>query len=287
MAIDAGHVHLLVCRGDLLLTTSGSLLLLTTTGAAASRVRDREDFYPLHLAAMNESGYAEAMVNELLRPGLNKECCSMEDRQGMLPVHLACRNHGSSAGAEHPLLLQLTAASGAMFHEMMRVYPEAVRHLDRSDMLPLHHACGNEAKSGLEMVVECLAAYPQGALSEDRQGMLPLHHAVTNMSPDGVSLCLEVLSKAPSAVRHQDREGRTPLHYACLSVDPYDIVDMLLREYPEGANVADINGMLPLHWAAKNEHAEAKDLVDQLMCVNLDGKVPALIRCSDQCVYRC
>lgn len=29
--------------------------------------------------------------------------------------------------------------------------------------------------------------------------------------------------------------------------------------------------MLPLHFAAKNEHPEAKDLVDQLLCVHFEG----------------
>jgi len=124
-----GHLPLHLASTSNGVQSADMVVFLLRLFPGASGVRDREDFYPLHLAAMNESGYAEAMVNELLRPGLNMECCSMEDRQGMLPVHLACRNHGCSAGA--------------MFHEMMRVHPEAVRHLDRSDMLPLHHACGN------------------------------------------------------------------------------------------------------------------------------------------------
>jgi len=221
----------------------------------ATYARDREENYALHHASKNEGAGAEAIVNELLRAGLNMNCCDKEDRQGMLPMHLAARNQGPGAGA--------------MFHEMLRVFPEGVRHQDRGDMLPLHHAVANESRSGMEIVVECLAAYPEGALHCDRMGMLPMHHAVTNLSPDGVAVCLEVLSKAPLSVIQQDREGRLPLHHACLSTDPYHIVDMLLREYPEAANVADMNGMLPLHWAARNSHPEAKDLVDQLLCASL------------------
>lgn len=50
-----------------------------------------------------------------------------------------------------------------------------------------------------------------------------------------------------------------------------------------------MNGMLPLHWAAKNTNPEAKDLVDQLLCASLaaaqvedkDGMLPVHYACQN------
>merc|ERR1712046_406243 len=87
----------------------------------------------------------------------------------------------------------------------------------------------------------------------------------------------------------EDRQGKLPLHYACQAGDPYDIVDFLLRKFPDGAQHCDRDGLLPLHVAAHNPNPEAKDLVDILLCVHLeaakaedkDGLLPIHYACKN------
>lgn len=48
-----------------------------------------------------------------------------------------------------------------------------------------------------------------------------------------------------------------PLHSACAREPPLDIIIGLLTNYPEGAKIADDNGMLPLHYACANQASPA------------------------------
>ena len=58
-----------------------------------------------------------------------------------------------------------------------------------------------------------------------------------------------------------------PLHYACGNQASVDVIRILLLAYPDGANVADPNGMLPLHYIAQWGPSTI-DAIDVLLFAN-------------------
>ena len=66
---------------------------------------------------------------------------------------------------------------------------------------------------------------------------------------DFVKRCVEA---DPTIVSTQHPANQAlPLHYACISGAPYEIVHYLLEKYPGGLQVAEENGMVPLHCACQ------------------------------------
>jgi ankyrin repeat protein len=77
---------------------------------------------------------------------------------------------------------------------------------------------------------------------------LPLHSACARDPPSQV---IEALLKAyPEGVQCPDNQGMVPLHYACSNQASRDVVRRLLVAYSPAAQIPDPRGMLPLHYLA-------------------------------------
>ena len=85
-----------------------------------------------------------------------------------------------------------------------------------------------------------------------------------------------MLRKYPDAAKHADRDGLLPIHIAAHNPAPEarDLVDVLLCVHLEGAKVEDKDGLLPLHYACKNLGEEVKRIfIDALLTANPDAAV--------------
>ena len=86
---------------------------------------------------------------------------------------------------------------------------------------------------------------------------------------------------------------RLPIHEACLHNPPSDFVDMLLKEYPEGAKYKDNKGRLPIHYACSNgtspgivakfllAYPESVSIEDNFGKTPLQGLLDAHVKNSD------
>lgn len=55
---------------------------------------------------------------------------------------------------------------------------------------------------------------------------------------------------SPSSARAEDATGALPLHWATRNPEiSFELIDLLLKSYPEAPTKADSKGFLPLHWA--------------------------------------
>jgi len=65
-----------------------------------------------------------------------------------------------------------------------------------------------------------------------------------------------LIKEYPDAANVKDRDGRLPLHLAARSDDASEeVIQLLIEEYPDSVKVKDRYGDLPLHLAARNDHA--------------------------------
>ena len=120
---------------------------------------------------------------------------------------------------------------------------------NRKGQLPLHTAAWT---GNVEMVSLLLEAYPEGAQVPDEEGVLPLHYAV-----------MEGRKEVTYAAENGHPEiVRLFLFFAGdVEVEIYseinaEIVSLLLEAYPEGAQVMNEHGILPMHVAALNGQSE-------------------------------
>lgn len=57
---------------------------------------------------------------------------------------------------------------------------------------------------------------------------------------------------SPDCCRQQDKTGLTPLGLAVSSFAPFDVIESMLKAYPESATIVDLYGATPLHIACLN-----------------------------------
>jgi ankyrin repeat protein len=115
----------------------------------------------------------------------------------------------------------------------------------RWQLLPLHHACENEAPANL--VRALLEAYPEAASCKDSGGDLPIHLACREKASPEVILML--LQSDADTTRVADAEGRLPLHLAVRRGASVDVVEKLIAANIKASKKVDSHNMLPLHWA--------------------------------------
>uniref|UniRef100_A0A6C0I8C0 Uncharacterized protein n=1 Tax=viral metagenome TaxID=1070528 RepID=A0A6C0I8C0_9ZZZZ len=188
--------------------------------------RDMNDQTALNLACLR--GASVEVVEALIRS--EPDNLYLPDKYGCLPLHYACQRMFGK-----PEVVEL----------LMKECPGAA-HVAAGGKFPLHYACYSYQPYRVfaALLRECpLAAnfpHPIG-------GGMPLHIVCENMPANIVALVLEA---GVESVGVRDDNMKLPLHVACRSSASFEVIDMLLRAYPQAARerVAS-TGMLPLHCA--------------------------------------
>lgn len=94
-------------------------------------------------------------------------------------------------------------------------------------------------------------AFLEEASRLNDRGNLPLHAACSFQAGQEV---LDALLKAyPNGASQPNNVGNLPIHQAAMWQAPIESVELLLSRYPEAATVRNQYGSLPLHMAASNQ----------------------------------
>ena len=222
---------------------------------------------PLHLA-LDQCCVDTSVVVDLLN--VHPEASTVRDGGGDLPLHHACREGVEDAEAVMGALLD--------------AHPESPAEADKDGALPLHLSLGarrgrflDPASSdgdGMITPVDAttlllLDRYPESSSRTDPRkgggggaaggGMLPLHAAVQNHRPPIV--VRRLMEAHPAALTEPvsgdgNGAGGGVLHELAAAREEYDpdvaasVASALLGSHPEGAEMRDGRGRLPLHVVA-------------------------------------
>lgn len=124
------------------------------------------------------------------------------------------------------------------------VAPDEISTRGPQGRLPLHVAVDHDAPA---VVVQALiSAYPEGSKLVGSSNMNPLHITVSSQhaSVHTVRVLLEL--GYPEQLEMQDIDGDTPLHAACRAGAPIEVIEVLLRAYPQAVHVLDNEGLPPI-----------------------------------------
>ena len=253
--------------------------LVSTKGCKPSQCPDNYDNLSIHCACYDDKDI-ELLKVLATTENVNQEFFYMNERDDdcgdtdyendydrETPLHVACRNNNLPA-------IKLLKALNCV-----------TSRVDRSDNLPLHHACtqslacvkllapisdedinacnkdGNTSlhlacKSGVCDVVDYLLS--KGALTsvENRNGDLPLHLACSNNSVQLVQLFSDHDLKCTNS------NGDTVLHIACRA-GAADVVRYLVGECRCSIREKNREGFLPLHFACTKSLEIVKLVLDE------------------------
>jgi ankyrin repeat protein len=193
---------------------------------AKARVKDAEDFLPLHLAvAVKAPDHLVLLLIDSYEPALTER-----DPQGRLPIHIVCADPSTLMS-----YLQLILS-----HSPSSVLMEK----DANGDLPLHqtirYRCPTEASLALLQA-------PGGGLptvnTGDKDGNLALHLALRHGSED--RLIYAILKANPDAIRVFNHRKDLPIHRAALFNANLDILKALC--FDGCLAEPDSQGNLPIH----------------------------------------
>jgi len=175
---------------------------------------------------------------------------------------------------------------------LVRNYPEAASHADRSGCFPLHliamhgevwdadveavydaHRPAVQARAGASMnsrlpihmasastdsrrslITRLVELHPRGASLTDRKGKLPLHLACELGKEWDAGVC-SIHEAFPGGVQRPEENPRgwMALHMASACANASaGLIEKLAELHPEAAGVADTNGNFPLHLACQS-----------------------------------
>ncbi|KAL4617062.1 inversin [Arapaima gigas] len=129
----------------------------------------------------------------------------------------------------------------------------SVNNADRSKRTALHLA----AQKGNVRFLKLLLSRRADWLQKDLEEMTPLHLATRHRSPKCLALLLKHM--APGEVDTQDKNKQTALHWSAFYNHPEHV--KLLIKHDSNIGIPDIEGKIPLHWAAHNKDPSATQTV--------------------------
>lgn len=211
---------------------------------------------PIHATCIFRAplGLIEALI-DVYRDGPQ-----MKDDQGMLPVHLACRNGGSKG-----VILSL-----------MRAFPESCSVKDKKGRNPLQLVLNSESQNSEAVAAAIRNFEKQNITSGDAVRIVSMTPDATVPAPskgfevdyENRTILFRLLLKkdwkgAVARAESHPEEAATwivtkgfngnlrflPLHKACVLAPPGEVIEKLLKTYPEGAKCIDQDGWLPIHCA--------------------------------------
>uniref|UniRef100_A0A8C8RGI8 Inversin n=1 Tax=Pelusios castaneus TaxID=367368 RepID=A0A8C8RGI8_9SAUR len=124
-----------------------------------------------------------------------------------------------------------------------------INKADRSQRTALHLA----AQKGNYRFMKLLLARRANWMQKDLEEMTPLHLTTRHKSPKCLALLLKYM--APGEVDTQDRNKQTALHWSAYYNNPEHV--KLLIKHDSNIGIPDIEGKIPLHWAANHKDPSA------------------------------
>ncbi|NWI15695.1 INVS protein, partial [Crypturellus soui] len=145
-----------------------------------------------------------------------------------------------------------------------------VNRADHSQRTALHLA----AQKGNYRFMKLLLARKGNWMQKDLEDMTPLHLATRHKSPKCLALLLKHM--APGEVDTQDRNKQTALHWSAYYNNPEHV--KLLIKHDSNIGIPDIEGKIPLHWAANNKDPSA---IHTVKCILEAAPTESLLNWQD------
>jgi ankyrin repeat protein len=123
--------------------------------------------------------------------------------------------------------------------------PQAVYHADSQGNLPLHYAAMYACPQIWNLILQ---ANPEGCKRANKKQKYPLHLMCAryfgryDITKDQVQSCLDA---NPAAIQIPDAWGRLPLHLACQGHAQKDVIQVLVKVYPEALLQSDSSKEVP------------------------------------------
>jgi ankyrin repeat protein len=209
------------------------LALLDVYPDAASEV-DEHGRVALHYASSRDTPIV--LIDALISSyplGISKA-----DRNNQIPLHLAC----------------IRLCSLSLIRLLLDRFRQGARYLDIYQNTPLNYVIENNGgleyyKTLIDSDKKCMELFPPDSLSK-LQGKLPLHQAIEFQREYSV---IELLARSyPDGCSiAQVSTGRLALHLAIMRPLSIDSLLVIEETYPAAAQVADNDGLFPVHYAIK------------------------------------
>ncbi|XP_043545970.1 inversin isoform X2 [Chiloscyllium plagiosum] len=145
-----------------------------------------------------------------------------------------------------------------------------INKADRSQRTALHLA----AQKGNYRFMKLLLNRRANWMQKDLEEMTPLHLATRHKSPKCLALLLK--SMAPGEVDTQDKNKQTALHWSAYYNHPEHV--KLLIKHDSNIGIPDIEGKIPLHWAASNKDTTA---IHTVKCILEAAPTESLLNWQD------
>ena len=266
-------IHCLCCNDDLDDSNSLDILqFMLEIDPTLSREVGYADYLPIHYAVQYKSTtFCNILIDKY------PESLRVESGIGMLPIHVACRygNQVDTADAIQymleldPELINAENSGGKLpiHHAAERGRSKLIELLlkfdsdatskevnDRNRWLPLHVACNNY--TNLSSIQVLYDAYPDAIFARARGRRTPLDIARSGGKQPAIDFLqtqLEYVRQAQdmTAMTTVDDDGWLPLHRALKDGASFGSIKLLVSANPAALQVADQNGVYPVHIACE------------------------------------
>lgn len=145
-----------------------------------------------------------------------------------------------------------------------------VNKADHSRRTALHLA----AQKGNYRFMKLLLTRRANWMQKDLEEMTPLHLSTRHRSPKCLALLLKFM--APGEVDTQDKNKQTALHWSAYYNNPEHA--KLLIKHDSNIGIPDMEGKIPLHWAANHKDPSA---VHTVKCILAAAPTESLLNWQD------
>uniref|UniRef100_A0A8C3WT05 Inversin n=1 Tax=Catagonus wagneri TaxID=51154 RepID=A0A8C3WT05_9CETA len=145
-----------------------------------------------------------------------------------------------------------------------------VNKTDHSQRTALHLA----AQKGNYRFMKLLLTRRANWMQKDLEEMTPLHLTTRHKSPKCLALLLKFM--APGEVDTQDKNKQTALHWSAYYNNPEHV--KLLIKHDSNIGIPDVEGKIPLHWAANHKDSSA---VHTVRCILDAAPTESLLNWQD------
>uniref|UniRef100_A0ABM5GQU3 Inversin isoform X1 n=1 Tax=Pogona vitticeps TaxID=103695 RepID=A0ABM5GQU3_9SAUR len=130
------------------------------------------------------------------------------------------------------------------------------------------------AQKGNYRFMKLLLARRANWMKKDLEGITPLHLTTRHKSPKCLALLLKYM--APGEVDTQDKNKQTALHWSTYYNNPEHV--KLLIKHDSNIGIPDVEGKIPLHWAANHKDHSA---VHTVKCILDAAPTESLLNWQD------